>query len=954
MKNLDHIKQKKQYLTLEASAGSGKTFALTIRYLSLLFLGVNASEILTLTFTKKATGEMQERIVSALYDLAHFNEIDDKTFGEVILDSLCKDYGFEKNEILAKAKEVQDRFIVQNPQIKTIDAFLSFIVHKFCWYMGISSNYRVGEIDLKKVHEFFLQRLTNDNDRYKALLNYLSSQQTNISKITYLSQFEDLISIGLLNFIKNDLKIDCDCLEDLNLKQISENIDLMARKLQEKLLDSIKRLREQIINNPQASDSAKKLIKLNVQLEELLSSQWMLKGSEHRYIQKLDLQNEFKEIYDLALAYLRVMEAMDFVSIKRICRDYNQALEMYYKKERILNFADIERKTHRFLNNLGDADFFYFRLDSRISHILVDEFQDTSLRQYEILKPLIDEIKSGQGTKEYQSLFFVGDPKQSIYRFRGADFRVFEKVLTITNKENLPNNYRSSQVVVDFNNNYFSQVFKDEYYSQSLPSSSTRLGGYVKVYELSNGECDGIPKAFLCVAQSLEMLFANQVSQDKITILCYDNQSISDLKKYLLSYFLKENKSIDIIIDANKKLIEMPEVKILSVCLNYAYAEDEKSKKYYEKCALKLLGKSLQDKLDMPQKAGSLSQYLWSLMRHFELCDDFAKMMFEVSFKHYDVKEFLDELAHMSITQEREASLEGIRIMTIHASKGLEFDHVIFCDRVKSFAGDRAPILLDDSRAFCKKKKDIHNLRLKLDSEYNNASSKSEVQTLREQNNLLYVAFTRAKDSLFIIPSYSFNQEEGLLLPKAQEIGEIKNYQTFKKPNKQEEIIPIIQHDYGYQEQDYIVENYGVKTQNVLFGEALHLCMEYSWFLDDDTLRDKIANYYGFFIGDEQLDRILMRKDKLYEEISTFKDWDELRSEVSIFLDNRLYRLDLMAIDHIKKQIVILDYKSGVESDEHKNQLRKYIDVVKKILPSYRIEGKIAYVWDKPVLKTLE
>ena len=106
MKIPDHIKNKKQYLTLEASAGSGKTFALTVRYLSLLFLGVNAGEILTLTFTKKATGEMQERIISALDALVHFDG-SINAFGKNILDSLCRDYGFEQKEILAKAKEVK-------------------------------------------------------------------------------------------------------------------------------------------------------------------------------------------------------------------------------------------------------------------------------------------------------------------------------------------------------------------------------------------------------------------------------------------------------------------------------------------------------------------------------------------------------------------------------------------------------------------------------------------------------------------------------------------------------------------------------------------------------------------------------------------------------------------------------------------------------------------------------
>ena len=86
-------------------------------------------------------------------------------------------------------------------------------------------------------------------------------------------------------------------------------------------------------------------------------------------------------------------------------------------------------KNHELLIRNIDREFFYFRLDDKITHILLDEFQDTSITQYQILKPIIDEIKSGDSRKniDEKSLFVVGDEKQSIYMFRGSFTGVFEE-----------------------------------------------------------------------------------------------------------------------------------------------------------------------------------------------------------------------------------------------------------------------------------------------------------------------------------------------------------------------------------------------------------------------------------------------------------------------------------------------------------------------------------------------
>lgn len=955
------VKKEKQYLALEASAGSGKTFALTVRYLSLLFSGVNPNEILTLTFTKKATGEMRERIAGSLAVLASINGNYAHGFAKNILDALCKDYGFKEEEIIPKARDIYQNFILQNPQIKTIDSFLAFIARKFCWYIGISSKYETRDLDYEKINESFLGNLPDAI--YQKLLNQCETER-DISGFILLIGLEDKITAKLRDFLKKNLSIEDS--ENLDLEKINERILLEIKQIKEEMLSSIQKMYLKVENDENANKSAKKIMKdlacLQDNIDEILKKPVWRKTTEHRDFKKLDLQLEFEEIHKLMNRYLNFAEAAEFMVIKSICKDYERALDAYYRKENILNFGDVEKKVYQLLGELSDSDFFYFRLDSRFSHILVDEFQDTSFRQYEILKPLMDEIRSGNGVKDFRSLFFVGDPKQSIYQFRGADSSVFEKISAFTTKENLPYNYRSSEVVVEFNNQYFSKVFKDAYYPQSLPSSSVGSGGYVKVYEIQNEEdrkqYSKGEMEFFYVAQSLETLFENNIPQEKITILCYDGQTIQELKEYLHTYFAQKNQEVSIVGDSNKKLSSMTEVKTLSTCLQYIYAENTKDKRYYEKCVLKMMGKGFQDTLVWLEKRENLSECLWYLMRELKLCDDFAKSMLEISFKHYDLEEFLKELERTGLTQDKEVALEGVRIMTIHASKGLEFDHVIWCDRVKPIKNTER--LLDDGeRVFSKSVKDIHELRCCLDDDYRNVSQECEKKALLARKNVLYVAFTRAKYSLFVIPSYSFRNEE-IPLPEAIEIGKIRKSGNPENQVTRQKIDPIVSKDYGLQDKnDYVIENHNVANQSTIFGEALHLCMEHCWLLENDELRNKVNNRYGFYLEDGQIEKILIRKDQfknVWREFLIHKDRSHCvySSEISIFWDENLYRLDSIARDEVSERMLILDYKSGRELDEHKVQLTNYVSVMKKIFPDSGIQGMIAYVWDDPKLVTIE
>jgi exodeoxyribonuclease V beta subunit len=140
----------KKYLALKASAGSGKTFALTVRYISLLLLGAKPNEILTLTFTNKAANEMSERIYKTLLTLG-----DDEAY----LTQIVNQSGLTKSEILGKKTQLINSFSNATLSIFTIDKFINKILREFCGYIGISDDFEIKYDDIEALSMKFLQSL---------------------------------------------------------------------------------------------------------------------------------------------------------------------------------------------------------------------------------------------------------------------------------------------------------------------------------------------------------------------------------------------------------------------------------------------------------------------------------------------------------------------------------------------------------------------------------------------------------------------------------------------------------------------------------------------------------------------------------------------------------------------------------------------------------------------------
>ncbi|EKB7883228.1 UvrD-helicase domain-containing protein, partial [Campylobacter jejuni] len=150
-------------------------------------------------------------------------------------------------------------------------------------------------------------------------------------------------------------------------------------------------------------------------------------------------------------------------NLMNLLNHYSEAKNIFHKDKNTLNFQDVSKKVYELITS-EFKDMIYFRLDGFISHLLIDEFQDTSVIQYQILRPLIAELVSGEGVKKNRTFFYVGDKKQSIYRFRKGKKELFDLLkqeFSQIKSDNLNTNYRSKELLVDFVNETFKEKIKD-------------------------------------------------------------------------------------------------------------------------------------------------------------------------------------------------------------------------------------------------------------------------------------------------------------------------------------------------------------------------------------------------------------------------------------------------------------------------------------------------------------
>ncbi|GAA8800730.1 RecB-like helicase [Helicobacter pylori] len=924
---------KRQCMALKASAGSGKTFALSVRFLALLFKGANPSEILTLTFTKKATAEMKERILDYLKILQkeNFEDEKEKEKSQNILKELEEKYRLDPSFVQNSAQKIYQRFLNAEIRISTIDAFFQSILRKFCWFVGLSANFEVNE-DTKahqqQLNASFLSAL--DNKQLEELSVFIAQC------LSYDSYTSDSV-LERLRFLKNKLY-----LFDPNKKESAFD--------EEGFLEKLRNLNRQIQSVETASDTAKKAIKCDDFRGFLNSSlTWLEKKSEYRYFKKFKdeiptLESECEEIENDLKRYYEARESALFKKFPKFIQLYDKATS----KIQALDFDAIKDKVHALLNGYEEmpAEFFYFRLDSKIAHILIDEFQDTSLNDYKILAPFIDEIKAGIGqAKWHRSVFFVGDVKQSIYGFRGSFSSLFESVSNDFYHDNLEFNHRSSPLIINYVNTIFKKAYQNSpttYWEQKYPKASNNKharDGYVKV-SLVADERELLLEQIL---QEAKNLLEHRIDPKDITLLCATNDDALEIKNYLQKNLSEIHPSTE----SSAKLSQFVESKIIKNALEYALAE-ESYKPFYKHSVLKLAGYLYDDAIALAgfnPKKESVASFVWKVMELFELYGECAQICLELAVGCEDANEFLEKLEAKEIASFK---AKGAQIMTIHKSKGMQFPYVIVCERLGKPKTNNSNQFLEEydgtelMRLYYRMKN-----REVVDKDYARALDKEEAAKNHEETNVYYVAFTRAELGLIVVAKDKKGMREKLdLLPLEEGI-----IAPVISPQK-EPLIPSVlikPHAYGEQVQEIEEEPSDYEKNNdqeaINFGIALHKGLEYqyAYSIPKKSVLEYLNYHHGFYGLDYQaLEESLELFENDAKIQALFKNL-ALRGEVAFLFEGVVSRIDVLLWDK-GQNLYVLDYKSSQNYQQsHKVQVSHYAAFLQTQAPHFKIQAGIIY-----------
>ncbi|MBH0256230.1 RecB-like helicase [Helicobacter pylori] len=932
---------KRQCMALKASAGSGKTFALSVRFLALLFKGANPSEILTLTFTKKATAEMKERILDYLKILQKENLESGKEKSQNILKELEEKYHLDPSLVRNSAQKIYQRFLNAEVRISTIDAFFQSILRKFCWFVGLSANFEVNEdteAHQRQLNEGFLNAL--NSEQLEELSAFI------VQCLSYESYTSDSI-LKRLRFLKNKLY-----LFDPNKKEPAFD--------EEGFLEKLRSLNNQIQNIETASNEAKKAIKCDSFRGFLNSSlTWLKKKSEYQSFKKLKseiptLERECEEIENDLKRYYEAKETAIFKKFPKFIQLYDKATS----KIQALDFDAIKDKVHVLLNGYEEmpAEFFYFRLDSKIAHILIDEFQDTSLNDYEILAPFINEIKAGIGqAKWHRSVFFVGDVKQSIYAFRGSFSSLFESVSRDFHHDNLEFNHRSAPLIINYVNTIFKKAYQNSptaYLEQKYPKASNNkhvTEGYVKVSLVAD------EKELLLnqVLQEAKNLLDHRIDPKDITILCATNKDALEIKNYLQEYLSAICPSTE----SSARLSQLVESKIIKNALEYALAE-EPYKPFYKHSVLKLAGYLHDDAIALPgfnPKKESVASFVWKIMEQFKLYGEPAQSCLELAIGCEDADGFLEKLEAKEIAS---FNPKGAQIMTIHKSKGMQFPYVIVCERLGNPKSSHSNQLLEEydgaelTRLYYRMKN-----REVVDKDYARALDKEEAAKDHEEINVYYVAFTRAELGLIVVAK---DKKESKKESKNKKMRE----QLDLTPLEEGEIAPVISpqkepliasvvikpHAYGEQVQEIEEEPDSDYEKNndqeaINFGIALHKGLEYQYAynIPKKSVLEYLNYHYGFYGLDYQaLEESLELFENDAEIQALFKN-HALKGEAAFLFQGVVSRIDVLLWDR-GQNLYVLDYKSSQNYQQsHKAQVSHYAEFLRTQAPHFKIQAGIIY-----------
>ncbi|MDH2918900.1 MAG: UvrD-helicase domain-containing protein [Sideroxydans sp.] len=498
-------------VVVEACAGSGKTWLLVSRIVRLLLADVQPSEILAITFTRKAAQEMQARLRDWLYDLA---TKDDDFVRQFLLERAIDEQDLDA--MLPRARGLYQQFLLAQPPltINTFHGWFMQIVQRAPLDAGMAGGVQLVEQTgalWDEASTLFFAGLHRQPDSETALsMNVLFVELGLFNTQKMLRAFADKRSEWWAYTAGQENPL------NYALEQLREEfqVDLDADVIAEYCADAevtiaLQAFAQQLASNgteAQCNNANKLIIATEIEHDAsrfaALREFFCTKADEPRKTFKPTKKQDeasYCAARDAAQASLQaVLAALQAQAIYRFndhaLRCGVAMLDRYQQlkqQQQSLDFSDLEWRVCQLLNNSAHAEYLQYKLDSRYKHVLLDEFQDTNPLQWQILQAWFDAAAAVQSTPK---IFVVGDPKQSIYRFRRADARLFNVVCEYL-RENYHAKYlqknttrRNAPAVLNVVNAVFDglQDGQPKFAGfETHQAHQTALPGYVEVLPLS-------------------------------------------------------------------------------------------------------------------------------------------------------------------------------------------------------------------------------------------------------------------------------------------------------------------------------------------------------------------------------------------------------------------------------------------------------------------------------------
>jgi len=916
------------YLSLKASAGSGKTFALSLRYICLLFLDAKPSEILCLTFSNKSANEMKQRIGTSLKNLG-----EDKIF----LNQLCKDLNLKEDKILARKSELLDSFLTSDLGIMTIDKFTNKILREFSGYLGINDDFIISNDDLEDLGLKYLRFLKKDKLAYDELLELVKTTNKKVP--------------SLVEIFKN-LYYKYEDFAEPKPKSLEE-------KLEEKILKLGNMLRVNLTQNETISASGIKALEFK-NIETLVEKTWFEKNtlSEYSFFKKVTNQQSedmfigLKILLDIYCDEENTKKIKLFLACLKSFTDFRQE---YNKKLNILEFFDVTKLTLKLLEDFIDKDFLYFRLDAKYKHILIDEFQDTSILQYRILEPMIEEILSSK--QDFKSFFYVGDTKQSIYRFRGGNKELFPFVsrkFSDIKTQILDTNYRSCKNLVEFVNEHFTKLRDYDYEEQKY----TKEDGFIEVLETQELKDND----FSILEEKIKIFMKNKDALNSMAILTFTNKDLIKVYEYLSQKFPNLNFSTA----TNKLLINQKNISALINLIKYLYYNEDIYKVNFNASLGLNEIQTIEFKTDL--LGNSLYKTIKEMADFYELLDENALHFLELCKNYANIVDFINQIDKCDVVIEKN-SKNSIDILTIFKAKGLEYDSVFLLDRLTKARNT-------SSFLFSYKNLELNNIFIKSSHKgfkseaYKTALRLEEKLSLEDKLNTLYVGLTRARNNLFILKLGKSSIFEILNLSTFTK-GEIK-FTKIKgegeKEDKEDKKLSYTPQILGQQEKMSktkqiadIEQDYNIKAK--VFGLATHFMLELMTDFTStsvDLAFNLMQSKYKNQLSEVEQKDIKNRISNLCknEQFLTLVIGAKILKEQAFVYKNEVKIMDLLLEkdEQKNKEYFIFDYKTTKEEKlEHKSQVKEYKKAMEDILKNKNIRSFLIYLRkDETILKELD